>query len=173
MKSPDGEEHDVSGIYREVIPNQKLVFTWSWKSTRKRDRRVTQLNIKPDGDGTIFTLQHEQFFDEDARDRHQGGSKTARWTSSTSTSPHSDRSSLCPHEWSHGEFYWNELMTRDGERAKKFYADTLGWNFEAMAMPDGTYWVAKWETNCRRIISVEQPAIRRCPGRLDVLYRRR
>ena len=48
-----------------------------------------------------------------------------------------------PHEWSHGEFYWNELMTRDAERAKKFYADTLGWNFEAMAMPDGTYWVAK------------------------------
>ena len=41
-----------------------------------------------------------------------------------------------PHEWSHGEFYWNELMTRDGERAKKFYADTLGWNFEAMKISE-------------------------------------
>ena len=38
MKSPDGEEHDVSGVYREVIPNQKLVFTWSWKSTPERNR---------------------------------------------------------------------------------------------------------------------------------------
>ena len=47
------------------------------------------------------------------------------------------------HEWSHGHFYWNELMTRDVERAKKFYADTVGWSFEAMPMPDGTYWVAK------------------------------
>lgn len=28
-------------------------------------------------------------------------------------------------------------------RAKKFYADTMGWRFEAMPMPDGTYWVAK------------------------------
>ena len=45
----------------------------------------------------------------------------------------------------HGKFYWNELMTRDVERAKKFYADTLGWSFEGMSMPGGgsTYWLAK------------------------------
>ena len=29
--------------------------------------------LKPDGDGTLLTLIHEQFFDEDARDRHQQG----------------------------------------------------------------------------------------------------
>ncbi len=45
----------------------------------------------------------------------------------------------------HGKFHWNELMTRDVERAKKFHADTLGWSFEGMPMPGGTgtYWVAK------------------------------
>jgi hypothetical protein len=43
----------------------------------------------------------------------------------------------------HGKFYWNELMTRDVERAKKFYAATLGWSFDAMPMPGGsTYWIA-------------------------------
>ena len=47
------------------------------------------------------------------------------------------------HNWSHGTFYWNELMTRDVEKAKRVYADTLGWSFEAMPMPDGTYWIAK------------------------------
>ena len=46
--------------------------------------------------------------------------------------------------WSHGKFYWNELTTRDPERAKKFYADTLGWSFDAMPMGEGaTYWIAK------------------------------
>ena len=45
--------------------------------------------------------------------------------------------------WAHGNFYWNELMTRDVEKAKKFYGDIIGWTFEAMAMPNGTYWVAK------------------------------
>jgi predicted enzyme related to lactoylglutathione lyase len=48
-----------------------------------------------------------------------------------------------PQPWMHGHFYWNELMTRDAERDKKFYADALGWSFEGMPMPDGTYWVAK------------------------------
>jgi len=44
----------------------------------------------------------------------------------------------------HGTFYWNELMTRDVERAKKFYGDVIGWSFDAMPMSGGgTYWVAK------------------------------
>jgi len=72
MKSPDGEEHDVSGVYREVVPGEKLVFTWAWRSTPERESLVT-LTFKKDGDGTLMTLQHEQFFDEDARDRHNQG----------------------------------------------------------------------------------------------------
>jgi uncharacterized protein len=44
----------------------------------------------------------------------------------------------------HGKFYWNELMARDVAKAKKFYADTLGWSFDPMPMPGGgTYWLAK------------------------------
>jgi hypothetical protein len=43
-----------------------------------------------------------------------------------------------------GSFYWNELMTRDAEAAKKFYGATLGWTFEPMEQGEGaTYWVAK------------------------------
>jgi len=45
--------------------------------------------------------------------------------------------------WSHGSFYWNELMTWDVEQAKRFYADVLGWTFDAMPMENGTYWVIK------------------------------
>jgi len=48
-----------------------------------------------------------------------------------------------PQPWKHGHFYWNELMTRDVERAKRFYAETIGWKFDGMPMPDGTYWLAK------------------------------
>ena len=45
----------------------------------------------------------------------------------------------------HGTFYWNELMTRDAEKAKAFYAATLGWTFDAMPMDEegATYWLAK------------------------------
>jgi uncharacterized protein YndB with AHSA1/START domain len=68
----DGEEHNVGGIYREVVPNQKLVFTWAWRTMPERESLVTVL-IKPEGTGSLLTLVHEQFFDEAARDRHAQG----------------------------------------------------------------------------------------------------
>jgi len=44
----------------------------------------------------------------------------------------------------HGHFVWNELVARDVENAKAFYAKTLGWTYDRMAMPNGKpYWVAK------------------------------
>ncbi len=72
MQSPDGEDYDVSRIYREVVPNETLVFTWAWRSTPERESLVT-VSIKPDGDGSLLTLTHEQFFDETARDHHKQG----------------------------------------------------------------------------------------------------
>lgn len=72
MRTPDGEEHDVSGAYREIVPNEKLVFSWAWRSTPERESLVT-VTFKADGDGTLLTLLHEQFFDEPARDRHERG----------------------------------------------------------------------------------------------------
>ena len=72
MLGADGEEHDVSGTYLEVVPNEKLVFTWAWRSTPERQSLVTVL-IKPDGTGSMLTLIHEQFFDVVARDRHREG----------------------------------------------------------------------------------------------------
>ena len=51
-----------------------------------------------------------------------------------------------PHPWTHGSFYWNELMTRDAEKAKKFYGDTIGWTFEAMPMPTAPIGSRRWAT---------------------------
>ena len=68
----DGEEHHVSGVYREVVPNQKLIFAWAWRTTPERESLVTIL-IKPEDAGSLLTLIHEQFFDEAARDRHRQG----------------------------------------------------------------------------------------------------
>ncbi|HEX9451917.1 MAG TPA: SRPBCC domain-containing protein [Burkholderiales bacterium] len=68
----DGEQHDVSGVYREVLPHSKLVFTWAWKSTPERESLVT-LSFRPSGEGTEFNMLHEQFFDVAARDRHAFG----------------------------------------------------------------------------------------------------
>ena len=72
MKSPEGDEHDVSGVYREIVADKKLVFTWAWKSAPEQETLVTVV-LKPDGDGTLLTLTHEQFADEESRDGHNRG----------------------------------------------------------------------------------------------------
>jgi len=43
----------------------------------------------------------------------------------------------------HGTFIWNELNTHNVDAAKKFLSATLGWSFESMPIPDGTYWIIK------------------------------
>ncbi len=44
----------------------------------------------------------------------------------------------------HGAFHWNELMTRNVDKAKAFYGETLGWQYESHPMADGgTYTLCK------------------------------
>ena len=75
FRTPDGEEHNVGGAYREVDHEPKLVFTWVWRTMPERESLVT-VALKRDGDGTLLTLLHEQFFDEAARDRHEPAGRT-------------------------------------------------------------------------------------------------
>lgn len=72
MRSPDGEDNDVSGVYREVVANRRLVFTWAWKGTPERESVVT-VELRAAGNGTELTLRHEAFADTEARDKHNQG----------------------------------------------------------------------------------------------------
>ena len=72
FKTIDGEHHEVGGVYREVVPDQRLQFTWAWHTTPERESLVTIL-IRPDGAGTMLTLLHEQLFDQKAADGHKHG----------------------------------------------------------------------------------------------------
>jgi uncharacterized protein YndB with AHSA1/START domain len=72
FKTGDGESHEVGGQYKEVIANERLVFSWAWHSTPERESLVT-VTLKPDGDSTMLTLLHERFFDEKARQGHTRG----------------------------------------------------------------------------------------------------
>ena len=75
MRGANGEDNEVSGTYLEVVPEQKLVFTWAWRDTPERESLVT-MTLRADGPATELTLKHERFFDEAVRDSHNEG-----WTS--------------------------------------------------------------------------------------------
>lgn len=72
FRTQDGEYHEVGGVYREVVPDQRLQFTWAWHSTPERESLVT-ITMVPDGQGTMLTLLHEQLFDQKAADGHRHG----------------------------------------------------------------------------------------------------
>jgi len=70
---PDGKAHECAGVYREVVPHRKLVFTWTWpNSTPERESLVTII-FHAAGKGTELAFRHEQLFDEKVRDNHKRG----------------------------------------------------------------------------------------------------
>ena len=75
----------------------------------------------------------------------------------------------------HGHFHWNELLARNIEAAKDFYAKTIGWSYQPMTMADGaTYWLAMLDGQPVAGMYPDRPAgIRRRAGMLDVLSRGR
>ena len=72
FENDDGEYFEVGGLYREVVPNARLQFTWAWHSTPERESLVT-IEIKPEAGGTLMIFNHAQFTDETARDNHKRG----------------------------------------------------------------------------------------------------
>jgi len=70
--APNGEESEASGVYQEVEPNRRLVFSWAWRSTPERVSRIT-LAIEPQAGGSELVFTHDRFFDEAASARHRQG----------------------------------------------------------------------------------------------------
>jgi uncharacterized protein YndB with AHSA1/START domain len=73
-KLPDGDPFHVEGVYREIVPGQRLQFSWQWSGTNDAgiETLVTMEFHERDG-GTELVLQHERFPALDMRDRHIKG----------------------------------------------------------------------------------------------------
>ena len=72
FRGASGEMNEVSGVYQEVVPHSRLVFTWAFKSTPDRVSRVS-IELTPQRGGTELRFVHDRFHDEDARVRHEQG----------------------------------------------------------------------------------------------------
>lgn len=70
---PDGSEHEAAGVYKEVRPHRKLVFSWCWpRTTPDRISQITIL-LRAEGTGTAMEFRHEHFYDQAACDGHERG----------------------------------------------------------------------------------------------------
>lgn len=72
----NGKRYLVDGAYQEVVPGEKLVFTWVSEGPHTGDSLVTVTFKDKDG-GTEMTFLHERFAGEDVMKNHEKG-----WTES-------------------------------------------------------------------------------------------
>ncbi|MEE9312080.1 MAG: SRPBCC domain-containing protein [Planctomycetota bacterium] len=76
FNTPEGENHIVVGEFKELRPNEKVSYTWSWEGQPPMDTLVT-FKLTADGDKTKLDLLHDGFPSEEPRDHHTMG-----WTGS-------------------------------------------------------------------------------------------
>ena len=69
----DGKAHECAGVYKEVVPNRRLAFTWCWPNTTPERVSVVTIVFKDLKGKTELVFNHEQLFDEKVRDDHQRG----------------------------------------------------------------------------------------------------
>jgi uncharacterized protein YndB with AHSA1/START domain len=75
MKGDDGT-HTVGGSYKEIVPNEKLVFTWAWQDGGMGgagDETLVTVLFADKGQDTEVHLIHERFSDAEKRDKHNQG----------------------------------------------------------------------------------------------------
>jgi uncharacterized protein YndB with AHSA1/START domain len=72
MISPDGKEYRQHGVVREVVPQERLSFTFIWDETPDVEMLVT-VSFKAKGDKTEMTFRQTGFPSTDSRDGHRGG----------------------------------------------------------------------------------------------------
>jgi uncharacterized protein YndB with AHSA1/START domain len=81
VRRADGEYFTTVGVYREVRPPERLVFTWQFEKDGGGDdfgeveppEMLVTLDFKARGKQTELVLTHERFASAESRDRHHQG----------------------------------------------------------------------------------------------------
>ena len=72
MRGADGARWLTRGLYREVVPNRRLVHTWCWEGSDVES--LVTVELEPESAGTTrLTLTHSRFAQAEARDKHEQG----------------------------------------------------------------------------------------------------
>jgi uncharacterized protein YndB with AHSA1/START domain len=76
MREPDGTEHRVSGVYLEVDPPKKVVYSWGWDGDHPVKDSTVTIELFERGDATEVVLTHGGITHDQERASHEHG-----WTS--------------------------------------------------------------------------------------------
>ena len=75
LTNPEGKDMTISGVYRQVLPGKKIVFTWRLEEDEdwKNHSSIVTVEFFGREDGTEIHLTHEKLPNEASRDDHTQG----------------------------------------------------------------------------------------------------
>lgn len=80
MVEADGTRHEAFGVYREVEPPARLVYTHAWRTgdgSGATPETLLTVEFRPEGDDTRVVLVQQGFASRESRDGHRGGWSSA------------------------------------------------------------------------------------------------
>jgi uncharacterized protein YndB with AHSA1/START domain len=73
MRSPDGKEYPQSGVYREIVPPERLVFTLIWDDEGPDSEMLCTFTFAERGNKTEMTFRKGPFTSEKRRKGEEEG----------------------------------------------------------------------------------------------------
>ncbi|NJM92610.1 MAG: SRPBCC domain-containing protein [Rhodospirillaceae bacterium] len=74
IRSPEGKEYWMRGIYREIVEPERIVFTFSWEEDGERGREnLITVTFAEQGGQTRMTFRQAFFESIEQRDSHNEG----------------------------------------------------------------------------------------------------
>jgi uncharacterized protein YndB with AHSA1/START domain len=73
MHHKGGNVHSVGGTYREILPPEKISFTWQWQGNESSVESVVSVYFRDLGNSTEVRLVHELLPSAEEREKHGHG----------------------------------------------------------------------------------------------------
>jgi uncharacterized protein YndB with AHSA1/START domain len=75
IRSPEGTDHWLQGVYREIVEPERLVFTFAWEDENGQPKHQTIVIVTfiEQGSKTLLTFHQAVFESVESRDSHRSG----------------------------------------------------------------------------------------------------
>jgi uncharacterized protein YndB with AHSA1/START domain len=75
IRSPEGNDHWMQGVYREITEPERLVFTFAWEDENNQPKHETLVTVtfEEHNNKTLMTFQQAIFESIESRDSHNTG----------------------------------------------------------------------------------------------------
>ena len=75
IRSPEGNDHWMQGVYREITVPERLVFTFAWEDENSQPKHETLITVRftEQNDQTLMIFHQAIFESTESRDSHRLG----------------------------------------------------------------------------------------------------